>query len=109
MAERSVQQAGGKAKRYEPEEYYDDEIEEEDRPNSKIPIIIVSVLLVAVLTVLALFLHSMGGFGNRNQMVEVPSFLGQNIAADITDFLFKPFIQEENKNGFYRSGCKDSA
>ena len=100
MAERSVQQAGGKAKRYEPEEYYDDEIEEEDRPNSKIPIIIVSVLLVAVLTVLALFLHSMGGFGNRNQMVEVPSFLGQNIETVLTSDMYPDLNLVEGERVF---------
>ena len=48
MAERSVQQAGGRQRRYEPEAY-DEEDDEDTGRSSRVPIIIVSVLLVAVL------------------------------------------------------------
>jgi serine/threonine-protein kinase len=79
MAERSVQQAGGRQRRYEPEAY-DEEDDEDTGRSSRVPIIIVSVLLVAVLIAAVVLLRSMmGDGGSKNEMIEVPSFLGQRI------------------------------
>ena len=90
MAERSVQQSGGRAKRYEQEAYYDDD-EDEEGHSSRVPIIIVSILLVAVLIAAVIFLRSMMGSGNDNETIEVPSFLGQRIEDVVGSELYPDF------------------
>ncbi len=77
MAEMSVQQAGTRQRKYDPDNYYDNE-EEETRRTNKAPIIIVSVLLVIALAIGGVMLWSVFGSSDSGT-VEVPNFLGMDI------------------------------
>ena len=92
MAEKSVQRAGGKTQTqtYDDDYYYDEEDDDEEGGMNKALIISVSALLVALIVAMVVVLRPM--FAKKGEdMVTVPSFLGQDIQEVLSSELYEDF------------------
>lgn len=94
MAEKSVQRAGsrqqGGARKqaYEDDLYYDED--QDERQNNKPLIIAVSALVLALIVAAVVLIRPMLS-KSSNKLVEVPSFLGQNIEDVLESELYEDF------------------
>lgn len=100
MAEKSVQRAGGtsqtRTQTYDDDYYYDEEDDDEGGRNKAL-IISVSALLVALIVAMVVVLRPM--FAKKgDDMVTVPSFLGQNIEDVLSSELYEDFKLVEGES-----------